>query len=43
MPQRDAKSRRSIVAKRLLFMPFAVAADVVTLPFQMILGLFAHM
>lgn len=38
-----AESGAGTVAKRLLFMPFAVAADVVTLPFQMILGLFAHM
>ena len=30
------------VVNRLVFVPFAVAIDVVTLPFQIILGLFVH-
>ena len=38
-----AENGAGTVAKRLLFMPLAVAIDVVTLPFQMVLGLFAHM
>ena len=37
------ESGAGTVAKRLLFIPFAAAVDVVTLPFQVILGLFVHM
>ena len=32
-----------VVVRRLVFMPFAIGVDIVTLPFQVILGLFAHM
>ena len=38
-----AENGAGTVAKRLLFMPLAVAVDVVTLPFQMVFGLFVHM
>lgn len=37
------ESGAGTVAKRLLLIPFAAAVDIVTLPFQVILGLFVHM